>query len=116
MKHFSTATLLCSFVVACGSSTPVTELSEQAQVELCEAFLDDICAHPDFADFCANPCHVAGCMAAATEGAIDTECGLAEDGGTITDDDVASCGATGGLVECLSGGGCMFDALEERCP
>jgi len=110
--------LVLGLLIGCGGgndTTPVTELSDQSQQTLCENFLDDICANPDFEGFCDDPCIDTGCPTAVTEGHIDAECNLAEDGGPITAQDVEDCGATGDLGTCLSGGGCMFDALEEAC-
>jgi hypothetical protein len=89
---------------------PVVELSSAEQIALCEAFLDDICANPEFASFCADPCIATGCQPAVENGEVDAECA-----GGITAGAVEECGATGDLAICLAGGGCMFDALEAAC-
>jgi hypothetical protein len=109
------------FVIACGGGSggggdsPVTELSSAEQVELCETFLDDLCAHPEFMGFCDDPCITSGCNQAATRDAVTVECDIGEDGTPITEADVIDCGVSGEASVCLMGGGCMIDALESVC-
>jgi hypothetical protein len=114
MRHLSISLL---FLVACGggSETPVVDLSNSSQINLCENFLDDICAQPEFADFCDDPCINTACIPAVENGDVDLECGIAPDGGPITAEMVEDCGITGDPGVCLAGGGCMFDALEAAC-
>jgi hypothetical protein len=96
----------------------VVELSTDAQVNLCEQFLDDLCGgtiDPELEDFCSDPCIEISCQPAATNGHIDAECDLGPDGTPILTGDVEDCGASGELSICGQGGGCMFDALEAAC-
>ena len=94
-------------VGACGSSeTPVVELSTGEQIDLCETFLDDFCAHaPEFCDACIST----ACQPAAENGDIDAECA------GYTDAQVEECGTSSDQTVCLEGGGCMIDALEAAC-
>lgn len=111
------------FLVACsggsgggGSDTPVPELSSASQQALCERFLDDICAKPDFASFCEDPCHPTACAAAVENGHVAMQCMMAPNDGSITEAMVEECAETGSFAVCAEGGGCMFDALEAACP
>jgi hypothetical protein len=90
------------------ASAEVATLDPSQQQQLCEDFLDDICAGP-LASFCDDPCIVTSCATAATGGNITTEC----DGYTagMVDD----CAEAGTFEVCAQGGGCMFDALEAVC-
>jgi hypothetical protein len=103
-------------LLGCGSgSTPVADLSQLEQVELCEQFRSDICRHSEFAAFCAKTC-LQSCEDAASSGAITVECSDTTESPLPTDDAVADCGSSGDLVVCARrGGGCMFDALEATC-
>jgi hypothetical protein len=114
-------------LVACGGGkgggvgdpdVPVVELGTDAQVDLCEQFLDDLCGgtvDPELEDFCLDPCIDIGCQPAATNGDIDAECDLGPQGMPILTGDVEDCAASGELSVCAEGGGCMFDALESAC-
>jgi hypothetical protein len=93
-----------------GGDVLVTDLSTASQIDLCEAFLDDFCSHPDTAVFCDDPCFNEGCQAVVENGDVDEECV------GIFDDEVIDCGLDGSEAACANGPGCIADALSLACP
>ncbi|MEO8707128.1 MAG: hypothetical protein ABI867_44285 [Kofleriaceae bacterium] len=99
-------------VFACSSSSDgdigieVTDLSLGEQSDLCEDYLDGVCA--DDPTICADPCIDTGCIPAADNGDIDANCG------GVLDIDVLDC-ADGDLDACDVGGDCILDALDDAC-
>lgn len=105
-----------ALILGCGGSgldpdLLVVDLTLSEQEDLCESFLDDICADPALGSFCDDPCIRTGCRAAAENGEVDNECPL-----PITVGDVDDCAVTADPAVCQRGGGCLFDALEAVCP
>jgi hypothetical protein len=107
---------LVAVLVACGGSaqTPVVELSDESQKNLCQHFVDEVCTNPGFAPFCADPCHTSSCNVAVTSRFVQTRCDRDADGDVITAEDVDACATTGTAAACTAGG-CMFDALIDAC-
>lgn len=87
----------------------VDELSEPAQADLCEEFLDLFCSIPANAAFCDDPCIDTGCTPVANNGDFTVECA------DITEDEVLDCGDIGDELACAGGPGCIADALAGAC-
>ena len=105
-------------VIGCGGGeggldpdVKVANLETDEQVQLCQQFIDDICASgdPAFDSFCADDCNTSSCQAAADAAAIDEECSVETVG------EVEDCAEAADIDTCLQGGGCMFDAVEAVC-
>jgi hypothetical protein len=118
MRHLSLGFLSLMFVFACGGGSDeiveidVVELSNAEQIDLCEVYLDGVCA--DDPTICDDPCIDTGCQAATENGDIDANCDLGTDGLPITDVLVEDC-AAGDLDACDIGGDCILDALDDAC-
>jgi len=114
MRYLSIS--LFAFIVACTTSTstetPVVELSDQSQINLCENFLDDVCAVDP--TICDDVCVDTGCSGAVADGDVDFNCDIATDGGDITAEIVEDCGL-GDNAACNLGGDCILDALDDFC-
>jgi hypothetical protein len=117
MRHLTLSFLSLVVVFACGGGsdtveTDVLDLSNAEQEDLCEFYLDNVCA--DDPTICDDPCIDTGCLAATENGDIDANCDVATDGGPITEEIVEDC-AVGDLDACDLGGDCILDALEDAC-
>lgn len=115
--------LWLALVSACSSEDAdqaVLDLSAAQQRDLCRNFVADFCAQglPDTEDFCADSCisDAATCGAAVEADRVRQLCAVNAEREAVFRSDVAECGETADMDQCIStGGGCMFDVLEAQC-